>query len=389
MNQVAYGEANKGFFSRLMEKIWKYIENMTVKQWMFFLIVIFPTTVVAIYLWCFASPQYISETHFLVRGKSTSSMPAGLGSLIEGSSGASEDTYAVEDFMMSRDAAQMLLKTPELHNMFSHSYIDEFARFPSIFTRKDFESFYKYYKRHVKAEIDEEDSISHLTVRAFSPHDAQEISKWLVKGAEKLVNDMNERQRQNLIAASQREINETRKELHDVELNLARYRHSNEIIDPLKQSTPMVSTAYSFEVTLSMLRADLVQLMRTSPHSPLIQVYKQRIASLQAQVNQAEAHVVGRDPKSMIPKITAYDELLVDQKIVQKKLSTETAALEMAKQQADKERLYITIITQPSLPDYPVYPKDTIILIITLVTTLGVYVTGSLLVAGAREHALQ
>ncbi len=363
------------------------------KQWDFSLIVLLPTAVVAVYLLCLASPQYISETHFLVRGKSiNNSAMGGLSSLLETSHGGSQDTYAVQDYMMSRDALKMLIEKVHINKLFNDSSADFLAKFPSFFLRKDFESFYSYYRRHIDARIDEETGISHLKVRTFSALNSQRIAQTLLDAGEKLVNEINDRQRYNTLHAAQMELDTSLKELHDTEMQLAIYRYSNEIIDPMKQAIPMVGTALSLETKLSMLEAEKKQLILSAPNSPLIKVYAQRIASIQAQMSGMQAHITGQKGEgqgSLVPKLLGYDELTVKKSIIEKKILAETSALEMAKAQADRQMLYVTVVAQPSLPDYPEYPKNLAFLFITFLSALLVYATGKLLVAGAREHALQ
>lgn len=364
------------------------------RKWVFTAVVIFPTVLVAFYLWVIAAPQYISEAHFLVRGKAPGvGSTGGLASLLESGHGSSQDTYAVQDYMMSRDALRMLIQNVHVKDVFNRPYADFFAKFPSVFTRKDFESFYVYYKGHVKARIDDETGISHLRVRTFSAKDSQLIAQTLLNFGEKLVNDINERQRHNTLHAAQAELDQSVRDLHDVEMQLAAYRYSNAIIDPMKQAVPMMGTELSLETTLSMIEAEKKQLEITAPNSPLKKVYAQRIASIKAQMKQAQSQITGGDEKegkvSLVPKLLGYDELEIRRNIIEKKIASEIAGLEMAKAQADRQMLYVTVVAEPSLPDYAEYPRDMVFLLITFFTCLGVYATGVLLVSGAREHALQ
>lgn len=362
------------------------------RRWVFSVVVLLPTFVMAIYLCFIAAPQYVSETHFLVRGKAPGSGSiGGLSSLLDSNHGGSQDTYAVQDYMMSRDALRLLINEVDIKSIFNRPYADFVARFPSIFTRSDFESFYDFYLGHVKARIDEETGISHLRVRTFSAEDSQRIAQTLLGAAEKLVNEMNDRQRYNTLHAAQVELDTSLRELHDTELQLAAYRYTNATIDPMKQAIPMVGATLSLETTLSMLEAEKKQLDMTAPNSPLRKVYSQRIASIQAQVQQMQSHITGKKGTSgsLVPKLLSYDELAVKRSIIEKKLAAEATALEMAKAQADRQMLYVTVVAQPSLPDYAEYPRNLIFLIITFLTSLTIYATGSLLISGAREHALQ
>ena len=361
------------------------------RQWIFALVVLLPTFVMAFYLWFVAAPQYVSEAHFLVRGKSLNgSSFGGLSSLLATGQGGSQDPYAVQAYLVSRDALRMLINKADIKAIFSRPYADFAARFPSIFTRSDFESFYSFYQSHVKAQIDAETGISHLSVRSFSARDSQYVVQILLEAGEKLVNEMNDRQRHNTLYAAQTELNASLKELHDIEMQLAAYRYTNEIIDPMKQAVPMLGTALSLEATLSMMEAEKKQLDVTAPHSPLRKVYEQRIESIQAQMKRAQSHITGqKGESSLVPKLLGYDELEMKKTMIEKKLAAETSALEMAKVQADRQMLYVTVVAQPDLPDYAEYPRTTVLILLTFVTMLIFYVIGALLVSGAREHALQ
>ena len=78
----------------------------------FLLMVVLPTLLAIIYYGLIASPQYVSQADFIVRGQ-TPQTPGLLAGILSsgGATGGSEDTYAVQDYVMSRDAAQLLLKT--------------------------------------------------------------------------------------------------------------------------------------------------------------------------------------------------------------------------------------------------------------------------------------
>lgn len=362
------------------------------RQWIFSVVVLLPTFIMALYLWMIAAPQYISEAHFLVKGKSPGEAAfGGLSSLLETSHGGSQDTYAVQDYMMSRDALRLLIQQADIKAIFHRPYADFVARFPSLFTRNDFESLYDFYQDHVKAQIDEETGISHLKVRTFSARDSQLVAQILLSAGEKLVNEMNDRQRYNTLHSAQEELKDSLNELHGIEMQLASYRYSNKVIDPAKQAVPMVGTTVSLEAALAMIEAEKKQLEISAPDSPLNKVYSQRIDSIKAQIKSAQAHITGKigGEISLVPKLLEYDELEVKKIIIEKRVTAEATALEMAKAQADRQMLYVTVVAQPNLPDYAQYPRSVVFLLITFLSALTVYATGYLLVSGAREHALQ
>ncbi|MFT8643958.1 capsule biosynthesis protein [Gluconacetobacter sp.] len=354
-----------------------------------FLTVIVPNIFLFLYLTLIASPQYISESHFMVRGEhSMGSAP--LSMMMQtgmNESVTSDDTFAVQDYLMSRDAMALLLHKDGLAQVFSHPSADFMARFPNWYSRHDLESFYKYYKKHVKAQIDAETSLSVLTVRTFSAEDSQRIAKALIAAAEDLVNEINRRQRANLVDAAQREVDTTLDQIRDLQTRLAAFRNTSAMIDPEKQSEPLVSTQYALQSLLTATQMRLDQTRQTSPDSPSIAVYEQQINILRKQLNTASARLTG-DTHSLVPTLTEFDNLTIQRQILQQVLASEVASLQSAKARADHQMVFLEEVSRPDKPDYPAYPPTLEVMAISLVSFYGAYIMGRLLIAGAREHKI-
>lgn len=370
-------------FNRLREKV---SNNKP-----FSIFVIFPTLLTALYLFVIASPQYISEAHFVVRGHSSQS-GLSLSSLIQSSGGSSgptsENTYVVQDYMQSRDAAQLLIKQNNLYDVFARPEADFIGRFPFLLWPRDFEHFYKYYQRHVLAEQDSETNISILTVRTFRAADSQRIARALLDAGENLVNEINRRQRENLIRVTRQEMEESQEKLRKINVQLGEYRNSISLLDPMRQSAPLLSSISSLRNMLTSTNMQLSQLQQSAPGSPLIAAYQRQAAILSEQIKQASKQITGSD-ESLVPKITGYEDLIVQRDIQQRVLLSNVASLEAAKEQANQQMIYVDEVTEPNVPDWPEYPRNILVLVIVFFSSLGLYLMGSLLIAGAREHSLQ
>src|SRR4030081_2733680 len=88
----------------IAEAIGRYLASLNVWFWA---IVGLPTLIAGVYFFAIASDLYSSEVKFIVRGPNkapTSAISAMLSS--SGAAGGSEDTYAVLDYITSRDAAR-------------------------------------------------------------------------------------------------------------------------------------------------------------------------------------------------------------------------------------------------------------------------------------------
>ncbi|MXV45175.1 capsule biosynthesis protein [Saccharibacter sp. 17.LH.SD] len=346
-----------------------------------------PTLLSAAYYAFLATPQYVSEAEFVVRGQHARPSPILTGLLEGGGGAATEDTYVVQAYVTSRDAAQLLMRTQNLKKVYNTPVADALARFPNFYSGHTFEHFYRYYKKHITAELDTNTGVSILRVRTFNPSDSQRVARALLRSAENLVNDMNTRQRANTIAASSRELQSALNKLAAVNQKIDAYRNEIAMLDPTKQSQPILKDIASLQTMLVTTRVELAQLQRSTPHSPLIEVHKRRITALEIEIKKAEEKITGSD-MSFVPKVSGYDDLIFQRTLLEKEVIAADSALATAKLQADRQLLYLDEVTQPNLPDYATYPHAISDIAVVFAATFSMYLMIVLLIGGAREHKL-
>lgn len=364
----------------------RHISAWSKRHFAFLLTVVLPTLLAVIYYGFVASPQYVSQADFVVRGQ-TPQTPGLLAGILPtgGGAGGSEDTYAVQDYVVSRDAAQLLLKRDDLAHAFNIPEADALARFPNFYSGRTFEHFYHYYKKHVKAELDVTTGLSTLSVRTFDAATSQRIARALLTAAEDLVNKMNARQRENTIAASLRERDAAISRLQVLNTQIDAYRNQTGLLDPQRQSQPLLTDLAGLDTARMTTRVQLEQLRRSASSSPLIEVLTRRLHALDQEISRSSGKVTGNS-NSFVPKISGYDDLIFQRQLLEREVTSANAALDTARIQADRQQLYLEEISQPNIPDYPVYPRRASDIAIVFVTMFGLYLIGMLLVAGAREH---
>src|SRR5215469_3625958 len=166
-----------------------------------------PTLVAGVYYFAIASDLYLSEAKFIVRSPKQV-QTSSIGALIQstGLARAVDDTAVVEDFIMSRDAVRKLEQQNELRAVFGRSEGDFVTRFPGILMRSDFEALFRRYDLFVSVETDHTSGVTALRVKAYRPEDAQKIATTLLGYGEQLVNELNERAREDALGTARREV---------------------------------------------------------------------------------------------------------------------------------------------------------------------------------------
>jgi len=100
---------------------------------LFIVTVIVPTLLAILYFGFIASDVYISESHFLVRSSEhQTSSPFGALLKSTGFTRSQDDTYTVQDYLLSRDALQQLNKKLGLKELYTSKNIDFLSRFPGL-----------------------------------------------------------------------------------------------------------------------------------------------------------------------------------------------------------------------------------------------------------------
>lgn len=345
-----------------------------------------PTFTAVVYYGILASDVYVSEAHFVVRTPDKQ-MSSSLGMLFKGAgfSKAEDDSYSVQDFILSRDASSELDKRLAVRKDFSSSKVDIFSRFSGLDRDDSDEEFYRYYKKMVNVQLDSASSITTLTTHAFTAKDAYMINKSLLAMAEELVNKLNERARQDMIRYALDEVDDAKKAADKATLALADYRNKNRVIDPEKQSTIPLQQIAKLQDDLIATRTQILQIEILAKDNPQLPVLRQRVGALESEID-AESQQVAGGQLSLADKAATFQRLELNKEFTEKMLASALGSLDQARSEARRKQLYLEYIVQPSMPDKAIEPRR--LRIIGGVFVLGLIVWGilSILLAGVKEH---
>jgi capsular polysaccharide transport system permease protein len=353
----------------------------------FWAIVGVPTLVAGVFYFGIAADLYLSEAKFTVHGPvraPTSAVSAALEST--GLARAADDAFAVQEFIMSRDAVRKLEQHEELRTILNRPEGDFVTRFPGVFRRTDFEALYERYKHFVAVEIDTTTGVCTLHVKAYRPDDARLLATTLMAYAEQLVNDMNERARHDALVAFRHEVEITQQRIQSIQAELTAYRLKERMIDPKTASTGPLELLGQLNSAEANAKGQLAELLKNSPNSPQIPLVKTRIASLEKLIADERAKITG-DNNSVVTALTEYERLATDRELAEKTLASAFISLEAARLEAQRQQIFLETIAQPNLADYPLYPKSLASFALVFGVCLIAYGIAGLLIASVREHA--
>lgn len=355
---------------------------------LFLLTVILPTVFSIIYFGFIASDIYVSESRFIIRTPDKPATTASsLTSVLKGTgmSRSSDDAYAVSDYILSRDALKKIDEALSYRKKVSNSNLDILSRFPGLDWDDSFEALHSYYQKQVDLQLDTTSPNITLVVRAFSAEDAKNINELLLSLGEKLVNEMSERARADMIKFASAEVAAAEEKSRKAAIALSRYRDQQGVIDPEQQAAVQLTSIGKLQEALITLKTQLVQLQTFTKDNPQIPVLKKQIEAVQREIDLETDKVAGGSG-SLSGKAVEFKLLALDRDFADKQLTTALASLEQARTSAQRKQLYLERIVQPNKPDYAVEPRR--IKNIFTVFVLGCVAWGilSLFISGVKEH---
>lgn len=352
----------------------------------FIVTVAIPTILAIAYFGFLASDVFISESRFVVRSPGrVSASPLGVFLGASGFTNAGEESYAVVDYVRSREALAEANRDGLVTKVFQRPDASFLDRFGGPFGGTSAEHLYRYFGAKVQIEYDTSTQITKLTVRAFNPVDSRRINERLLEQSEKLINRLSERGRRDAIVTAQLGVDAARDKARNAAVALTRFRNEKGIIDPEKQAAINLQMMSKLQDALIAQQTQLAQLQAYTPKNPQIPSIKIAITNIRREIDRQGARVAG-SANSLSSVASTYQQLVFDAEFASKQLAVSLASLQEAMTDASKKQVYVERIANPNQPDHPLEPRRTRSILATFLLGLLVWGVATTLVAGIREH---
>jgi capsular polysaccharide transport system permease protein len=352
----------------------------------FVAMVVVPTALSVLYTGLLATPRYVSQAQYVVRGLS-SDRSSGLDALFRtfGISRVVDDANIVQNYVLSRDAVKALEQRAPLRAMFQRNDIDWLARFPRFWETDSDERFYDYYRDRITVVQDELKGISTLRVVAFSAADAKTIAAGLLRLAEEEANQMNVRAQKDSVALAEDHVTEAERNVVAAQVALTDFRNKHLLVDPGKSSDSELETITALATEFAKTSATIKGTTLNAASSPSVAALKAQADALHERIDVERAKLGGSD-QALAGKVSQYEGLTLERDLADKTLEAAIESLELARQDARRQMIYVEEIVAPNLPDESTEPA--VLRTAATFFVLGFAIFGVLwiITVGAQEH---
>ncbi len=363
----------------------------------FILCVVLPTLCYLFYGAFIASDQYVAEARLTVRAAQEQKGGGGGGGLDLNSiiskvtGGASQstvqDSFIIVDYIKSRAIIRDLGGRDYLEKVYARGDADVFSR---LGKGADLEELWKYWKSRVTVGLDTMSGIVTLQVAAYTPEDATKTAQAIVGLSEQLVNSISKRSRSDAVERAEGEVKLAAKKLAEARQKLVEFRNTNVLIDPLTKAKSIGEMIGQLTVERLELDNNLRSMSGVlAADSPSQRLQRTRLAAIDEQIASLKQKLTSAKATDTVSaQLARFEELELDEKFNEKMYTVAQASYEKARQERDRQLLYLVVAVQPTMPESATYPQVSQTTALTFATLTILWGIGALLGSAIKDQSI-
>ena len=355
---------------------------------MLLLVALLPSFLSLLYFSLWASPMYIAEARFALRGAETGGMAMGLMAMLMPSATAvGADARIVAEYIQSPDIMEAIDEEMGIFLHFSSREHDSISRLAADATRDERLSYWRW---AVKPSFDPETGIIALSVKAYDPATAKNLAEAVLAKSEALVNAMSRRAQNDAIALAITEVKTAEQRVSAAQEAMREFRNRSGMLDPVGTAGGLQDIVSQLEGEAVKVRAEIAEASTyMSKGAPALVGLRARLEALEKQLASEKPRLAGEAARadSLTAFAGEYEALQTENEFARQQLVSAMTSLETARVKAEGKSRYVEAFQIPALPDESLYPRPFLFTIYVFVGALVLAALCSLIVAAVREHA--
>jgi len=333
-----------------------------------------------------AARRYVSESHVVVDQVQLPGVPGmpEMPSISAASALPPRDILLLRDYLLSADMLAKLEAALQLREHYSSSF-DPFSRM--LYKEQPFEWFLAHYRNRVYVEYDYDAAVLVVQAQAYTPRMAQDIAKAMVGEGERFINEMAQSLARTQVQYAEQEVASSAKRMEKSRQALVAYQNSHGLVSPTGTVTDLSAVVARLEGELSDLEARRSALEAyLAPAAPDLVQIREQIGAVDKQLRNQRARLATRSGNALNRIAEEYERLSIEAGFQQSVYQTAVTALERARIDAARMLKKVSVLQQPTLPQYSTEPGR---LYYSATFTLGILLLAGilqLLIAVVREH---
>jgi capsular polysaccharide transport system permease protein len=344
-----------------------------------------PTLLAGFYYYTIATPMYEAHSQFVIQKNDVG--PSGMPSLTAGMPQAnSQDSITVQGYLQSQEAMTRLDQDVGFRSHFSGDNIDPLQRLAPDATEA---ATYRSYRKFIKISYDPTEGLIKMDVITADPELGLRLSKALIGYAEQRADDLTSTVRDDQMKGARASYDEAEKNLNEANERVVDLQEKNKVVSSEVEVGLITSQIGQLDAQLNLERLSLAQMEANSrPNVARMDPVKRRITTLEDQIQQLRSKLTEADSSGQsLARIQS--ELLVAQANVQTRqllLAQSLQAMELARNEANRQTRYLSVSVNPVAADEATYPRAFESTLVVMLIFAGIYLMISMTVAILYEQ---
>jgi capsular polysaccharide transport system permease protein len=251
------------------------------------------------------------------------------------------------------------------------------------------EAMYDTYRRHLQIGYDPTEGLIRMEVAAADPQTSQAFSEALIRYAEERVDAMSQRLREDQMAGAREGFEDAEERVLEAQSRVLDLQEQRGVLSTEAEVSTVFGQIQNFETQLQEERLRLDELLSVPrPNETRVALAERNIARLEDLIDELRAGLTdaGGDDVSLA---RIQSELIIaqaDLETRQMMLAQALQQMEMARMEANRQTLYLSVGVFPIAPDAAAYPKAFENTLLAILVFAGIYLLISMTVSILREQ---
>lgn len=338
------------------------------------------------YLWTHAVDQYESRVGFAVRAEGQVTTPDLFGGILGSTGGStSEDMHILSEYIVSQEIVELIDAKLNLREKYSRYPADQIYSFDSSGTIEDLVA---YWQRMVVVDYNSTTGLMELTVYAFTPEDAQEISAAVLEQSSKIINNLSAIALEDSTRYARENLDAARTRATEARAALAEFRVVNKVADPTAAVASQMGVVSSLQQQLAaaLVELDLIR-AGSKANDPRIVQIERRITIIESRIDQERSNMgVGDGGAGFAEILSEYERLTVEKTFAEQTYLAALSGYDGAMSKASQQSRYLANYVEPTLAEASTAPVRPLVALVVGLIAFFIWASAVLIYYALRDR---
>jgi capsular polysaccharide transport system permease protein len=360
----------------------------------FALLVVLPVLCAYVYYGLIAAGKYSVEFRFSVR--SATELVAdedNIALMIKAGKHGTREIgtlpYMAADYLRSRNVVRELDRDGWLRSLFSRDQADWLSRFD---TSKSDDDLWHYWREMISVSVNRVSGLVLVRVLAFTPEDALALARAASVSAEKMIDSVAMRERQDAMFSAEQELESASLRYSAALTAMRDVRNQEGTIDPKQTIKSSAETLLGvMREKLSLERDHDANRTVLSDDAPQQKVLSDQIRALGSKVASLTGALTSqrKNAKTAAQSIAQFERQELEIRFSKTLLEVAQASYERARQESERQHVYFALFVEPKKPEIAEYPRRARSVAFAGICAFSLWSVMLLAAAGIRDRKIE